>query len=153
MISISSSQELVMFAGVLLSLLIKYVPNFNFWYAELRVTVRQTFMLSLLVGVVALFFVGGCLGITGVECNVASVKELALLLIMAIVGNQATHAITPELARVKEVKTFYKRGDPLWSDTGGNFPLTGGEEVALIASGIVIGLSAVAVALLSIFAG
>ena len=160
MIVINSSQELVVYAGILLSLLVKYIPNFNAWYGKLRVTVRQCLMLSLLVGVVGLFFVGGCLGLTGVACDVASVRELALLLIVAIVGNQAAHAITPEVRSVKDSKTKFKIGSPFMArlEEGADgtlevSPLSTSEQTALVASGIVVVVTVVTVALLSVFVG
>jgi len=151
--SVSSSQEIGVLAGVLLSLLMKYVPAFSDWYGRLRVTIRQVFMLALLVGAVAILFVGGCLGLTGVACSQEELKGLFLMLVAAVVSNQATHAITPETARVaaiKETRNAEVAGAAILGEEEETV-LSGDEKTALIVAAVIVVLSIAAVVLALVF--
>ena len=97
-----NSEQLAMYASVVLSLLFSYVPGLNTWYQTLDATKKSLIMLGLLV-VVA----GGSMGLacTGwgadfglsLSCDRVGFAGLFQALLLAVIANQATYKLSPQV--------------------------------------------------------
>ena len=93
--------------GVILSLLVTYVPGFNSWYAGKPEDQKKALMglglLAVSIGVFALSC-APVLGIVQVECSTQGAVDVLGILIAALIANQTTDRISPEPSAVKEAK-------------------------------------------------
>ena len=88
-----SVEQLSQFAGVLLSLLIAYIPGVAGWYAGKDSSAKAGIMAGLLAVVAIGIFGLACLGWIvnlGVACTQASAIELVKIFVAALIANQAT---------------------------------------------------------------
>lgn len=90
-----SAEELSLIAGAVLSILFEYVPGLSAWYTSQGPQMKKMVMAGVLLATAVGIFVLGCRGwIAGVACTWAGVGHLALLWVMAIVGNQGMHLLS-----------------------------------------------------------
>lgn len=83
-------------AGVLLSLIMSYVPGLKDWYDGLTAQSKQLVMLGLLLLVSVGVFLLSCGALVqyGVTCDVAGAWGLIQVFIAAMIANQGTYSIT-----------------------------------------------------------
>jgi len=102
-------EELAGLAGLLLSLVMNYVPSIGDWYAGMDTTKQRLVMLALLLVVSVSVMIGNCLGY-GAEvgfiytCDVPGAVELLRVFIAALIANQVTYAISPKIGPVNDRK-------------------------------------------------
>jgi Na+/H+ antiporter NhaD/arsenite permease-like protein len=94
-----SPEAIIMIAGVVLSVLFSYVPGFANWYNTIEDEVtKQLIMLGLLIVVTAAVFALACGGmIQGVVCTKPGLIQLIWALILAVIANQSTDRISPNV--------------------------------------------------------
>jgi hypothetical protein len=96
------AELLAAIAGILLSLLFSYVPKFADWYNPLDGTKKRLVMLGLLV-----LAAGGTFGLScdkivqGVTCDMPGAIQLVSAFIFALIANQSTNSISPEVGLKK----------------------------------------------------
>jgi hypothetical protein len=102
-------------AGAVLSLLFSYILKLNTWYAAKDEETKRAFMLLLLVVLSGGIFGLQCAGIleAGLSCDKQGIVQLVYILISAVVANQATYKITPQLATVKAAKANGQNNTPV----------------------------------------
>jgi hypothetical protein len=94
-----SAEDISMAAGVLLSLGFSYLPGLNEKFAGLSPTRKRLVMLALLVLVT-----GGVFGLSCLKtpfsgpCDQESAWTLLRALILAVIANQSTYALSPRTA-------------------------------------------------------
>jgi len=98
---------LALVAGVILSLAFSYIPNLRTWFAEQTKEFQQLAMLGLMVLVAAATYGLACAGIlsdlfgVSLTCDKIGILGLLKALIFAVMANQATYKITPQVADVQ----------------------------------------------------
>lgn len=103
-------EELSIIAGVVLSLLFSYVPGVNTWFTALKSIYKRIIMLVLLVVVAAAVYGLSCAGILQdmvgwhMTCDRTGLINLIYTVILAIMANQSTYAITPPTKAVSDTK-------------------------------------------------
>jgi len=81
-------------AGVVLSLLFKYVPGLSDWYEGQDSQFKELFMLALMVGAVAAVYGLSCFGwLDAYACGQDGLREAVFALVGAVVGNQGAYSI------------------------------------------------------------
>jgi hypothetical protein len=97
-----SAEMLAAIAGSILSLLFSYVPGLNSWYQALEATYKRLVMFGLLVIVaggsigMACAGWGADFGLT-LTCDRAGAAGVVQALLLAVMANQATFTITPQV--------------------------------------------------------
>ena len=93
-------------AGMVLSLFFSYIPYLNIWYAKQVEEIKKSIMLALLLLVAVVVFVLQCYGIldASLTCDKQGAIQLVWIFLSAVMANQSTFKITPQLARVKLAK-------------------------------------------------
>lgn len=104
-----TAELISLIAGALLSLAFSYIPGLRTWYAGLGEEAKRLIMLGLLVLVAAGSFGLACLGWgaelgIALECTQTGALGLFAQLVLAIVGNQGTYALSPQRKDVKALK-------------------------------------------------
>lgn len=101
-----TSEMLVGIAGVVLSLLFSYIPGLRVWYAGLISETKQLIMLGLILAISAAVYVLGCNGIlvTNIACDKGGIVSFVLIVITAIISNQAVYSISPKPGDVQAAK-------------------------------------------------
>ena len=81
-------------AGVILSLLFKYVPGLSDWYENQDSQFKELFMLGLMVGAVAVTYGLSCFGWLDIyACGQEGLRDAVFSLVGAVVGNQGAYSI------------------------------------------------------------
>lgn len=81
-------------AGVILSLLFKYIPGLDKWYGELDPNTKELVMLGIMVLAVGGAFGLSCAGWLDVyACTEVGAKDAVFALVGAVVGNQGTYSL------------------------------------------------------------
>lgn len=90
-----SVDQLATFAGVLLSLLMAYVPGLSDAYDKLDTTRKASVMGGLLLVVAAGTFALSCFNLVslGIVCTQRGAVDLVWLYIQALIANQGTYLI------------------------------------------------------------
>jgi hypothetical protein len=89
-------EMLALIAGVVLSLVFSYVPGLNVKFAALDPTYKRLIMLGLLVLTAGAVFGLSCASVlTGVTCDQPGLMQLVTILILSVIANQSTFAISP----------------------------------------------------------
>jgi hypothetical protein len=93
-----TSEQLGAVAGVALSLLFSYVPGLRDKFGELDSTRKSLAMAAMLL-VVSLGALGlSCASVVNViECSQSGVVQLVSVFISALVANQATYVLSPQV--------------------------------------------------------
>jgi hypothetical protein len=91
-------------AGVVLSLAFSYIPGLNTRFAALAPEAKRGIMAGLLVLTAAVIYGLGCLDILsiGIACTQTGVIQIVWILISALVTNQTTYSVSPQLKSVRE---------------------------------------------------
>jgi len=103
-------ETLALISGVVLSLAFSYIPNLRTWFAEQTKEFQQLAMLGMMALVAAATYGLACAGILSdlfgldMTCDKIGILGLVRALIYAVMANQATYKITPQVAEVKEIK-------------------------------------------------
>jgi multisubunit Na+/H+ antiporter MnhB subunit len=80
-------------AGVVVSLLFKYVPGLNTWFEGLNPQNKELFMLGALIVVVGGAFGLSCAGWENIyACDQLGAKEAVYALVGAVIGNQGAYS-------------------------------------------------------------
>lgn len=91
-----STEQLGVYAGIVLSLLFSYVPGLSDWYAALSGTYKRLLMLGLLAVVAGGALAVSCLGVKPlVTCDEVGMVSLVETFIAAAIANQATYTLSP----------------------------------------------------------
>ena len=103
-----NANGLALIAGTILTLLFSYVPKLNASFAALEPTTKRLIMLGILalsaVAIYGLSCAGWAFGGYEVTCDVAGIKALVEIFIVAVIANQSTFLISPETKKVREAK-------------------------------------------------
>lgn len=104
-----TSEQLMLYAGVLLSLIFSYVPGANAWFAAKDANVKRLIMLGLIAVVTGVVFGMSCWSVTAswvpdLTCTTEGLKGLLAAFAVAVIANQAAYAISPEAKAVSEAK-------------------------------------------------
>lgn len=93
-------------AGVIVTLLFKYFPGLNTWFAKKTENVKQLWMLIIMVIVSAGVFGGGCIDLfkINIACSLDGGWQLVGILITGIVANQGVFKILPTPKKVRDAK-------------------------------------------------
>lgn len=106
-----NAQTLVLWGGVLLSLLFSYTPKLAPWFERQEATTKRLIMLGLMFLVAGGSMALTCAGVTiagiAMVCNQNGITELATNVVLATIANQATYMISPKPA--DEVHTMGKQ--------------------------------------------
>lgn len=115
-----SSELIVTIAGAFVALLFGYFPVLRERFAALTSEAKSGIMIGLMVLTGFAVWGAGCIGWldTGIACTTASIPELVKLIIMAVIANQATNRIAPELKDVKDAKAQRPQEMPRWYESG-----------------------------------
>lgn len=102
-------EQLATIAGIVLSLLFKYFPGLNTWFAGLTKTVKRLVMLGLLLAVGLGAYGLSCVGLgsfLGIElvCDQEGLWALLAIIFSAGFGNQLAFLLAPETKAVEEAK-------------------------------------------------
>jgi hypothetical protein len=109
-----TAEALAALAGVLLSLLFRYVPGFAPWFEAKTSVQKAAVQAGLTAGATLAIFGLSCAGqMDAVTCDSGGVWELLELLAKAIAANQVTHVMTNP-ARPYKVETGTEDG-MIWS--------------------------------------
>ena len=96
------NNQLALFAGVVLSLVLSYVPGLNAKFNGLDGAQKRLVVLGVLAAAAGLIFGAGCAGIDipgvalKVSCNQAGAVGLINAFLAAVVGNQAAYLVSPK---------------------------------------------------------
>lgn len=90
-----TQEQLTMFAGVALSLVLAYIPKVKDWYDPLDSQLKASIMALLLLVTCAAIFALSCGGIVelGVVCNKQGAFDLVQVYILALIANQGAYLI------------------------------------------------------------
>ncbi len=91
-----SDEQLSQYAGVLLSLLLAYIPGVSSWYDGKDTKTKAGIMAGLLAMVAVSVYGLDCLGWVvdlGVSCTQVGAIELVKLFVSALISNQATFVL------------------------------------------------------------
>jgi hypothetical protein len=95
-----TGNELAGVAGIILSLLFSYIPKLQLWYDPLDPKTKSLIMLGALLLTTAGAYGLSCSGWwIFVTCNQAGVKSLVEAFVVALIANQATYVIAPQVAK------------------------------------------------------
>ena len=97
-----SAEDISMTTGILLSVILSYVPGLNTRFAALHPTYKRLIMLLLLVIVAVIAYLLGCIGQSNIECSKAGAWGLGRVLAAAIIANQSAYAVTPRTEAVQK---------------------------------------------------
>jgi hypothetical protein len=102
-------------AGMVLSLFFSYIPGLNTWFAKQVEEIKKSIMLVLLLIVAVVVFVLQCFSIldAGLTCDRLGAIQLAWIFLSAVMANQSTFKITPQLKAVKAAKATIQLPKPL----------------------------------------
>lgn len=96
-------------AGILLSLLFSYIPGLSTWYTKQDGTTKRLVMLGALAALALGVQLLSCIGVSEVlgvllpACTKAGIQSTVEMFILALVTNQATYLISPEVKQSKVV--------------------------------------------------
>lgn len=96
-----TAESLSLISAAVLSLLFSYVPGLNSWFGGLDGLYKRLIMLVLLVAVAGVSYGTACAGWGGdfgvaLSCDKAGAVGLVKALVLAIMANQSTYAISPK---------------------------------------------------------
>lgn len=96
-----TSDQISLFAGVLLSLLFSYLPGLSGWFAAKDSTAKRLIMAGALLVVAVAVFGGACGKLLAalplnVTCDQAGAVAIATNFVLALVANQSAYLITPQ---------------------------------------------------------
>jgi hypothetical protein len=92
-------------AGVALSLLFKWFPKLNTWYAGQSSTVKRLIMLGLCIVVGAVVASAACIKLFHwVSCDEQGLVRLVFAIFAVVAGNQNTYLLIPETQAVERAK-------------------------------------------------
>ncbi|MFA6204301.1 MAG: hypothetical protein WC710_14080 [Gallionella sp.] len=116
-----SSEFIVTATGAVIALVFGYFPVLREKFAALTSEAKSGIMIGLMVLTGFAVWGAGCAGWidSGIACTTADIPNLLKLIIMAIIGNQATNRIAPELPDVKQAKVERNARAILWSTEDG----------------------------------
>ncbi len=84
--------EIGVIAGVVLSLLFKYVPRLSGWYEKQESQAKELIMLVLMVGVVGGAYGLSCAGwLDTYVCTAMGARDAVFMFVAAVVGNVAAY--------------------------------------------------------------
>ena len=93
-----TSEQLGSIAGIVLSLLFSYIPGVRDRFALLSSTEKSLFMAAMLLAVSIGAFGLSCASVVNViECSQSGVVQLVSVFISALVANQATYVLSPQV--------------------------------------------------------
>lgn len=97
-----TAESLALVSGVILSLLFSYIPGLNSKYKSLDGVYKRLVMLGLLLLVSGVIYGIACLGWAAsigiaVTCDQAGVIELGKGFVLAMIANQTTYSISPQV--------------------------------------------------------
>jgi len=89
------AELLASIAGIILSLVFSYIPGVNDWFETLEAKYKQAIMGGLLIVVAGAIFGLSCGNVIDtVACTQEGAKEAFMVLIDALVANQAVYLLT-----------------------------------------------------------
>ncbi len=96
-----SPEQIAAVAGVILSLLLEYLPYFSDWYNAQPDNIQRLIVLAIGAVVVGGAFGLGCLGLVAVSwpCSWAGGWQAVLSFISFILSSQATYLVLPKPER------------------------------------------------------
>jgi membrane protein YdbS with pleckstrin-like domain len=103
---------------MVLSLFFSYIPGLNTWFAKQVEEIKKSIMLILLLIVAVAVFVLQCFSIldASLTCDKQGAVQLTWIFLSAVIANQSTYKITPQLKAVKAAKaTLQLPKDPFES--------------------------------------
>ena len=81
-------------AGVILSLLFKYIPGLDVWYSEQKPTSKELIMLGIMVVAVGGAYGLSCFGWLDIyACGPEGLKQAVFALVGAVLGNQGAYSM------------------------------------------------------------
>jgi hypothetical protein len=98
---------IAMVVGAIVSLAASYVPGFRTRWAALKDDTKQTAMAGAMVIVGVVVYVAACtpaIGLPFVACPAGGVWSLFAIILSALMGNQSTDRVSPDMPDVKAVK-------------------------------------------------
>ena len=97
-------------AGLVLSLGFSYLPGLREWFKVQTAEWKRLIVASFLLGTAGIVFGLGCADIgTWVTCDQGGLIELGTVLFYALVANQTTFLISPQLANGEGVRQMVGR--------------------------------------------
>ena len=95
-----TSEQLGSIAGIVLSLLFSYIPGVRDRFALLSSTKKSLFMAAMLLAVSVVALGLSCASVVNViECSQSGVVQLVSVFISALVANQATYMLSPQVVK------------------------------------------------------
>lgn len=114
------AQLVAALAGLALSIAFSWVPRLKDWYDAQSATGKRGVMILATVMAALLVFALGCAGVVqGVDCSSQGARDLATLVLYAVVTNQTAYSILPQPASPPprfvydpQTKTYIKVSTP-----------------------------------------
>lgn len=93
-----TTEQIASVGGVFLSLLFSYFPGLKKWYSAKPGNVKRYIMLGVFVVVIVAVFGLNCAGLidVGWACGWPGAWDAVLVLVAAVVSNQAAYLLTPK---------------------------------------------------------
>ncbi len=97
-----TSEQLGSIAGIVLSLLFSYIPGVRDRFALLSSTEKSLFMAAMLLAVsIGALGLSCAMIVNVIECSQSGVVQLVSVFISALVANQATYVLSPQVKAAK----------------------------------------------------
>ncbi|PKN85429.1 MAG: hypothetical protein CVU46_10990 [Chloroflexi bacterium HGW-Chloroflexi-8] len=102
-----TSESLALILGAVTSLVFSYAPGLNAWFASKTDEVKRLIMLGLMVVITGSIYGLACGNIIVVNefvCGQKSLLQFISILISAVIANQGTYKISPQIRSVAAIK-------------------------------------------------
>jgi hypothetical protein len=102
-----TSESLALILGAVTSLVFSYAPGLNAWFAARTDEVKRLVMLGLMVVITGAIYGLACANVLKVNefvCGQQSLLQFVSILITAVIANQGTYKITPQIRSVAAIK-------------------------------------------------
>lgn len=95
-----SAEQLAALVGIIVSLVMSYVPGFSDWFEQQTGNFKRLFMLGVGLVVVAAAFGLSCARLlTAFACSFPGAVDAFLVLLAYAIANQTTYALTPRKSK------------------------------------------------------
>ena len=102
-----TSESLALIMGAVTSLIFSYAPGLNAWFAAKTDEIKRLVMLGLMVVITGSIYGLACTNILHVSefvCGQQSFLQFVSILISAVIANQGTYKISPQIRSVAAIK-------------------------------------------------
>ena len=102
-----TSESLALILGAVTSIIFSYAPGLNTWFAAKTDEIKRLIMLGLMVVITASIYglaCGNLISVSEFVCGQQSLLQFVSILISAVIANQGTYKISPQIRSVAAIK-------------------------------------------------